>query len=201
MPLSPVTPTVPWHMWGTSVLLRPTRGAGGVDSHQIARVNYKRPETWSFFIAARLIDGPVNPDPVDEVVVTVNVNLILGIGRSNYDTAQRTALEWGFARFRFYVAAGQRPGDNFQNHKYTTTVLSPLTDDGDDTSHIAMDHICAQDLQAIGQAIIGPAPAGYAGTIVTEVSAYFSPWVHMRPDWFRDQDESACYLGSEVGGT
>jgi hypothetical protein len=53
----------------------------------------------------------------------------------------------------------------------------------------------AQDIQCYARASLGP-----VGTADIEVSAWFAPRSHVRPDWFRETDESR-FRGGEVDGT
>jgi hypothetical protein len=68
-------------MWGSSIRLGvETNGFTiGQIGGQIARVNYRRPETWSFWLAARLLEGttvPVN------TTLDVDIIIIAGVGRA-----------------------------------------------------------------------------------------------------------------------
>jgi hypothetical protein len=192
-------PTTPWHLWGSSVILDGTRGTG-IDylTNQVLRVNYKRPEHWRFWFGARLLGGDVVAGPLDTQVEIV-FNLILGIGRSAFDTRQAALTSGNFCRFLFTVPVGSIPGQNVLNTKYRTTVLSPLTNDQDVTSATEIDHIVAEDIQCEAAMSIVVGAAGQR--VVAEATAFFAPNMHMRPDWFRDAPDKVCFRGAETGGS
>src|SRR5688572_19009058 len=114
----------PWHMWGTSAQVRVPDVSAGTNfqvTQQLARVNYKRPETWSFLLEAELLKVPA---PVaGNMLVIVEFELIAGVGRSNIkigatDNGQNT----GFARFGWtFAAAAILPAQV----KWTTSTLTP----------------------------------------------------------------------------
>ena len=195
----PGMPFQPWHMWGTSYVIQVDKpGASGVASvtHQLAKVSYKRPETWRFFFAARLVDGNVNTSGGDEIII-VDFDLIIGVGRSNYDTTSGEQLS-GFCSFLYRIPNGFSPASvNTQTKKkWTTTVPSPILVDGIATTTYPLTTFVAQDVQCSARIQV---PGGTdPRTATVEVSSYFAPNVHVRPDWYSDGTQ---FRGAETGGT
>lgn len=186
----------PWHMWGNHTKLSTTQGFGGgfggSFNVQLAKINFKRPDTWSFFFGAKLIDGDAS---ASEIHVRVTINVIVGLGRTNFDTrrtAEATGFQLGFCTFDWVVPLGTVPGQQPGNTKYTTRVTSPLLDDTDTASAQQVEWIPASDIQCFADMrfISG------TGAASAEVHSYFAPRSHMRPDWFVEQ-----FLGQELNGT
>lgn len=198
----PPSPVLPWHMWGTTKTVTLTQGTGtNVATTQIARVNYRRADTWRFFFGGKLYMATTD---VANVVVRARVDLILGVGRSNFPTEQVGVTDIGFATFQWNVPAGSLPGALQTAVKYTSKVRTPLLDDSDATSYQEIDLITAQDIQAGGRISIVAASVGTQVSV--QLSAFFAPNVHVRPDWFwEDVSEKAMnarrFTGAEVGGT
>jgi hypothetical protein len=193
----PPSPMAPWHMWGNSVRLL-GQGAGHPVNftNQVARINYRRPENWRFFLGARLTGGDVVGGPVP-LACTISFALILGVGRSVFLTKDRTGLPI-FMTFTFLVPIGSQPGLTVNNVKYVTTVDTPPIDDNVVGSTRTIDHFVAQDVQC--QATLTIVTGSPTETVIGEATAFFAPNVHVRPDWFMDQ-ESRRFGGSEPGGT
>lgn len=197
----------PWQMWGQTVAVSPVfRSAASVQeqvqvSTQIAKVNYKRPETWTFFFGGKIIGGMVSV--VDDVVVRVQFNIIIGVGRSSFRTAQAPYAihDVGFALFSWIVPAGIQPGsrDHPNNTKYTTQVQTPELEDGAATPvrHL-ITQFPAEDIQIYADVGI---IAGDVGTrIDLELTGYLAPANHVRPEWF-NYEEGQQFRGNETGGT
>lgn len=199
-PVQGVTPTTPWHMWGSSVILDGTRGTGiTYVSNQVARINYKRPENWRFWFGARLVGGDPAAGPLPTAVIVV-FNLILGVGRSAFDTRQAVLTSGNFTQFTWLVPVGSIPGSTQYNVKYRTTVTTPPTDDNNlITSVTEVDHFVAEDIQCEASMAIAVGAPG--DRVVAEATAFFAPNVHVRPDWFRDKADATCFRGAEFGGS
>jgi hypothetical protein len=211
--IPPPSPVSPWHMWGTSLAINATATAGTItrQTGQLARINYRRPENWRFFLAGRLTGG-------DQLLgsgglYTLKFFVWLGVGRSIYQTGYPNRSDDEFAFLAWSVPINGFPGQQQNNQKYLTSTLSPPLDDVvGATSRLPIDHVVAQDLQCSCEFSIIAAPPG---THVTcEATAYFAPNVHVRPDWFQPEAEPGPYgdpvaegaramrfTGSETGGT
>jgi hypothetical protein len=192
-------------MWGDTKVI--TLGTGGFSlttvASQIAKISYRRPETWSFLFAARLLEGnTVNPVNTD---IFVDFILIAGIGRSSVELLNRESVlagvAPGFCRMVFsWPGGGAGP---IGRAKWAAAVNSPELDDtvvAPSTSRTLIDHICAEDIQCSARALIrlsGPSPSSAR----VEVSAYFAPRSHVRPDWFAADPDLPQFPGGEAGGT
>lgn len=201
-------PSPPWHMWGTSErIFAPAVPAGtpnfeSVNTGQLARINYKRPETWSFFFAGRILENAVSlgGDQLVEIIFDLN----LGVGRSVFQTKQTRpqnplfAGNHGFCRLLWNIPpAGTGVG---REAKYTTQVASPLLNDNLTTALNVIDWFPAQDINCQCQLIHTKSDPDQ--TVLVEATAYFAPRTHLRPDWWRDlRDEGAIFRGGEVDGS
>lgn len=211
------TPQPPWHLWGGSETLTFRTAAPGpgvppplIASNQLAKISYRRPENWTFFFGARVIDSPINTDPINFYYIGVRYDLVLGVGRSSFDTANPPIVFTaeplpygeGFAQFIFPAEPGARAS---QQPKWTTVVRAPFNIDnswdidpnGADQTYQRplIDSFPAQDIQCRATAYnVQNIPV--SSTITVEVSAFFSPRVHARPDWFVKK-----FAGAETGGT
>jgi len=189
----------PWHMWGNSVRLAANVDTSGANSAsgQVLRIDYRRPETWTFLFATKLISA-ATPDPSMTIVIWVDV--IVGVGRSILDTRQLANLNVlppkpAFARFVYDFTP---PNINLtRNIKYTTVGSGPVQDDTDATSIPTVEWICAESIQVQAFMRVGGGPGSSAEA---EVSGYFAPRVHVRPDWAHPS-AAARFRGGEIGGT
>lgn len=196
-------PLAPWHMWGSSQRMRAVGGPPnrGVGSGQLAKINYKRPETWSFWLGAKLVGGDVNTTGADSII-RVLIDIQIGVGRSVWMTQQQqiatSIATAGFCRFEWTVPNGGIPGNSLTNVKYTSAVRSPPTLDSDPTTTDLIRTFCAQDIQCVASLIM--VTGSPVAAVEAEVHAYFAPHTHIRPDWFQEAD-AAAFLGKETGGT
>jgi len=187
----------PWHMWGTSELVKTTFATGGTNAQstqQIARINYGRPESWAFFIAAEIVEGS---QPADTITLTLDLDIIIGVGRSSFDTKALSGRQ-AFVRFVWQLTFGQTI--NVLDKKWVTEVQTPPTDDTDPTSTKSISIFPAQDIQVQSRfkvESVGPQPAlSYS----CNVSAFFSPLSHVRPEWFADKPDDQRFRGAEDNG-
>lgn len=176
----------PWHLWGSEqTVIVPDAGVtvNSVGSVQLARVNYKRPETWTFYLGARLLAGPSS---ALTQAVFVAFDLTLGVGRSS-----TTIL--GFRTFNLNWTV--TPPINVQLSATTAPNVSgwtsaPVTDGFIET-------FPSQDIQCTARCAI---PATQAGVTVS-VAAYFAPRSHIRPDWYGSgNDRQHPLFSGERGG-
>lgn len=197
-------PLAPWHMWGSSkmVEVRNTGFPPLVTTGQIARITYKRPETWSFFFVARLISAGESGVVGSPPTITVAFDLILGVGRASSDVADGALASagflQGFATFDFQWPLGSVAAP-IGRVKWTSTVPSPaLRDSQTPPVTERVSHFPAQDIQC-------NARVGFTGATLTddmarvELAAYFAPRTHIRPEWY--SDEADQFRGKETGGT
>jgi hypothetical protein len=179
----------PWHMWGSSIVVRLEQGGSRGTEVQLVRVNYKRPETWSFFFGARILDGSIIAGASS---VFIDYEVVLGVGRTLFTAIGAILPGVGFCSFAWQIGAGANPAQT--NPKWTTRVFTPpLNDFAAATTIQSLDEIPAQDIQIKANV---SAPLGAADFRVVELCAWVAPRAHLRPDWFERN-----YLGSELGGT
>ncbi|HWO12534.1 MAG TPA: hypothetical protein VNN80_23720 [Polyangiaceae bacterium] len=202
-------PQPPWHMWGGQVnwnLVAPNAATALTSSslaNQIARVNYKRPETWAFWFSARILDHTVQ---TEGKAVSVLFDIVPGIGRASFDTrvpsppAPPGNPQPAFCTMRWVISPGSRVGP--ADRKYTTQVRGPAlidnADPGDpDQFGFLIDRIVAEDLQVMATLVVDSFDAPLViNRLTVEAQAFFAPLSHIRPDWFADQ-----FLGGETGGS
>ena len=193
-------PASPWHLWGGSQIVELEQVvAGGSPSTtvQLAKVGYKRPETFAFWLGARLIGGTPVPAGPDEVIFC-RFNIYVGVGRTTFITKDPT--NQGFVRFLWSVPALVNPGvGNINNTKYTTRVRTPWLEDTDHTTFELIDHVVAEDIQCDAQIGFFSAPVG--NVVQVEVTAMFAPWNHIRPDWYTDDPNVDPFKGGELAGS
>lgn len=205
-------PLVPWHLWGNAEVLKLDVGSGilgslSMNSVQLVKVNYGRPESWRFLFTARILEAsPINND--ENIVVDFDLTVGIGrfsttLGREDSPTPglcisqpERTR---GFARFHFVSGAG--PVYYPVNYAWLTNGWSPLADASNGTNVPRnTEVIVAQDIQCRVRAGAVSA-AGNPAPVRIQVAAYFAPNVHIRPDWLADGDEQTRFRGNEIGGT
>jgi hypothetical protein len=202
-----VTPFAPWQMWGTSQNVTVPGGldprAGQQFTAQLAKINYARPDTWSFLFVATLNVVPAVPPPATEVRINCDFDLTVGVGRSAVTLVTDSIMTGtsvvppGFVRLQFvYNSPTNEPGRS----KWTSVARAEVDDAG---TFVTMDHFPAQDIQC--QARVSnatDAPALHATETRVTVSAYFAPRSHIRPEWFSDSDNpNDRFRGNETGGT
>ena len=181
----------PWHLWGGSTTITANFNSVNdrANTQQIVKVSYKRPETWHWLFVARLISGPPGPFPgPGNSQVSIVFNLTCGVGRS-------VVQLFSFEAFDMRWAAAVPVGETL----FSVQVLARNRIDTSDPTLIqpnVINQIVASDIQldATVTNVFGPEPA------VVEVSAFFSPKTHVRPDWFVDGPPDARFAGGEVAG-
>ena len=204
-------PIAPWHMWGSQlIVVAPIVADGGATTTQMARVSYRRPENWRFFFGARLIDVPTQAVGDPALTIYVKFDLIIGIGRAmtivksvNVPADPDGIGTLGFANFTFLLGAPLVSTPRLL--KWASSVRQPLEDDFlDRVEGDPVDHFPAQDIQC--SARVMPRHSTVTGNVTVELSAYFAPNVHVRPDWFVETGDLQVqrqhqFTGTETGGT
>lgn len=166
---------------------------------QLARVNYARPETWSFLFAGEIIKCPT-PN-AGNLLVIVEFDVIAGLGRSQVKLGSSTnGQNQGFCRFVWKV--GVTGPANPMQLKWTSTVVTPPLDEGLATpNQERVSYFPAQDIQC--SAVVNvTTSAGVAADKDTKLilHAYFAPRSHVRPEWFLENPIDQ-FRGDEQGGT
>jgi hypothetical protein len=181
-------------MWGSSQIL--TLSQGVFQSRQLVKINYKRPETWSFFFGAKILTATA-PGPT--LTLEVAFEVIAGVGRTLFNTTPPggglATSGRGFAFFLFTLPIPfvQTQGTS----KYTTVGRGPAQDDTLPLVVPSIEWIPAQDIQVMAGARSTPS-VNVTATI--EVTSFFAPRSHVRPDWF-GEEPVAQFLGGERNGT
>ena len=183
----PSNQLAPWHLWGDSKPLAVPPSLATRTSSQLSKIQYNRPDSWTFLFVAKLIAAPVGS--ASGAFVGVSFDLIIGVGRS------MVSLPF-FCQFNFsWAAAAAAPAGQL---KYSTEARTPLRIQSDPTSFGVIRDFPAQDIQCTGTAIFenGADP----GDAIVEMDAYFAPRVHIRPDWYADKPDDQRFRGNEMGG-
>ena len=203
----PLFGSPPWHMWGTEETLVVTPATGALlpvaAGAQLARINYKRPETWHFFAYAELM-GPAVAN--DSLLITCNIDIIFGVGRSSWQTQGQTPSGSNMSAaqhlIQFQWARPIATSIPELSKKWTSKALSPPLIDGDANSRQVLDSFVAQDIQASARCVAGV--AGNNPNVSVRVGIFFAPKVHVRPDWFSGRLKALnelLFRGDETGGT
>ncbi len=177
----------PWHMWGATAPVRLERVTGGPTfleaSAQLARINYKRPESWRFLFFAHVFRSQIsNAIPV---ILDVEFSVQTGVGRGNLNLNP-------FENFRFILPVGS--GGSVS--KWSGSVNAPVRDDTLSPPEVPLkiDAIVGEDIQ-IGYHV-SCSIGGVVGDVIdAEVGVALAPWHHARPDW-----EVHKFVGEELHG-
>lgn len=204
-------PLSPWHMWGTSQRVQVTQIGASLTSFaqtvQLAKIDYRRPDTWSFLFGAEVVEAP-DADGVNPIDLFVDFEVIAGVGRSNLDMRSEqittgpaaSVTGKGFCRFAWrWLGALAKP-----TVKWTSRVVAPTLDETLATpDRVFLDHFPAETIQCrgrIGAETIGtPTPNE---TITCVLHSYFAPRSHVRPEWYDlDGGPKKQYRGLEQKGS
>jgi hypothetical protein len=192
-------------MWGNTQPIVFTTGSFGAapDSvNQLVKISYKRPDTWHWFFVAKLIAGPTPLSP-QIAGIRVAFDLTIGVGRAvaQVQTFEEFVWIWGDP------GGGVSPLPPLNQAKYSSSVWGPQRQTQNlpspgfpalPTNPNAIEEIVAQDLQLQVRLL---SESNFPNTIQLEVSAFFAPKTHMRPDWFQPrQPPEVIFGGAETGG-
>jgi hypothetical protein len=181
--------TAPWLFWGSDQTLA-FRSVGlsmnpivPSVSPQIARIDFGRPETWTFFIGAKL--ESLTPFPPAGVTYNIEINFIATIGLA------RTSRALNLGPLTFAVSGDVAPSvsPTVGLMAWATQTRSPVRIPADPAvpGHFALlDSFPAQSINCVATArpIATPAPEPFSGVLT--VTALFAPRTHVRPEWFKD---------------
>ena len=197
--------SVPWKMWGGSQTLSVVSGPMGVvadQTQQLLKVSYKRPERWQWMFHVKLESVTPEPDGAgtQSAGVIIDFKVTTGLGRSLVQIPRFERFQWRYDR----TASSPSPVNNPAiNPLYSSEVFAPnrLQDSVFPSVVTAnrIDRLVAQDIQV--EAVI-QGQSVYVNTMVLTVSAFFSPAVHIRPEWLIvDGQREQQFPGDETGGT
>lgn len=175
----------PWHMWGTEAIVDLVNIGPSPQvtftSQQLAKVAYKRPESWRFFLFSEILSTDIPPSAA---ILVVRFNLMTGVGRTLHDTkfvtgtgTSQTIQE--FVRFEYDVQALR--AKNALAKKWVTEVPAPPISDFASTDRTPVSVLVAEDIQCWADCVYVSGTIG--DPIRVKVGAFFAPNVHTRPDW------------------
>lgn len=164
----------PWHMWGSQA--DGQISLTGVDvrqsGNQLAKIGYKRPDTWSFFFVLNLLTFNV-PGGGGAVQLFANFDVTLGVGRSSTTIRNFAVLKIGRT---FPFAPALMPAQLW------TTVSGNFEDIDGTIARVptsALD-FPSQDIQCEARML---ATGSTTLDLTYSVAAYFAPKTHVRPEW------------------
>jgi len=161
----------PWHTWGRAIQTSVTASAltifQGVSVNGLVNVVYKRPETWRFFLWASLD----NFTPAAAGAVRIQFNINTGVGQHFFAINKAATL-------LLPVAAGI--GSEAWTNQLVTN--GQVLADGVTSFQGFQDSIVGQAI--IVGATVYPQGLTLADTATVTVGAFFSPNVHVRPEWW-----------------
>ncbi len=177
--------TAPWLMWASTQNISFANLVAPVSQPlssgaQISRIDYGRPDTWSFFFTAQLIDVQKIGNPGG--VLDLYFNLTLGLGRTSVNLPQFEHFQWDTT-----ADAGKLI--------YSSEVTAPkrlITDARDNI----VTEFAAQSINVNALATLAISGVGTISLATVAVNAYFAPRTHVRPEWFKD----GTFRGDENGG-
>ena len=194
----------PWHLWGNTITVDPvipnTEDSLVLDATgQLIKVSYKRPESWHWVFAARILRAPGGPSaPIASEVLEVFFDVIVGVGRA------QTVMN-GFERFEWkWVGSQVVPTDHVMWSMSGLTpalAYTPLPDPIPDVAtRRVIAQLTAQDIQVNCRVRLNSEDSD-GSTAAVEVSAFFAPKTHVRPDWLQHvSTPEVLFAGNEVQG-
>jgi len=173
----------PWMMWGSDQIFDLV-APGAERTLQVGRIDYARPESWTFLLGLKVTQGSA-PAPVAGTV-DCSFDLLVGSGRSTLNLRN-------FVTFQVNIP-------NLTNAAvgpllWATTAQTPQRTFPPAGNEFTIDTFPAQSINASARILftcIDP-----LARISCTASGYFSPRTHVRPEWF---DKVAKYRGGEQGG-
>lgn len=191
----------PWHFWGQQEFATVRGISEGptlvTATPQLARVGYKRPDTWHWLFTAMLTRADVYP--LTDTLVEVHFDLIVGIGRSTIELPS-------FQVFGFPWAAGDPPP--LRQLLFASQVVAPQRVVGGSEPDTFIDQIVAESINCKARVLMSqptPEEPNVEINASIQASAMFAPKVHVRPDWFLAaarvrEPLTHAYRGREIDG-
>lgn len=175
----------PWHMWGSSSnaeLQGSPLVSSSVETNQLARIEYRRPDTWSFLFVCKFLDILV----ASPVAIAVDFQLIIGVGRETVTLNPFIRFEFGAAELLPSVPV-VKYATQAQSPPPSPFLFSPVTVN-------TTTEFPAQSISC--NAIVFSEGSINAGNVAKfNVAAFFAPRTHIRPDWFKHD-----FTGAETRG-
>lgn len=195
----------PWRMWGSDqrIVIPANAGQPGFGkAPQLVRIDYARPETWSFLYFAKVVgvNGNVNIGAGTNAL-QVQFKTVVGVGRSTVELWM-PQFDWTGADINTPTPAQTLllPARFATEWRYTRDApAGAIPPPGATDPVYTCDHVVAQTVQVYCDVVCAP-QVGSSGSIEVVVGAYYSPRTHVRPEWFRD-DERSRFMGQEDVGS
>ena len=165
----------PWLTWGNTKVIDivgiPLADSVS-DQVQLVNVRYGRPETWRFFLAAKILN---NRDGNPNIVPTVEFAVTIGNGFTSFtiDFFQTLEFEVGanqIGEVRMCTQVQQHPANTFFTPNQAPNLLELLP---------------AQDLY-IAARVVSEGSIGAGNLVSMQATAMVAPNVHVRPGWHLD---------------
>ena len=191
--------TPPWHMWGTSQIVDlsidpPLVANNATFTQQLAKVSYGRPETWHWIFAVNVLQADA-ADVGQDLILDIQWDLTIGLGRS-------VTRHENFDRWFFVWTAGVFPAS--RRVTWSQRSIRPGIPRSSAPAVLAddvIDRVVAQEIQLNATVRLGESGALSPKQARVEVSAFFAPSVHVRPDWMLlDKELPEQFTGGEIGG-
>jgi hypothetical protein len=153
---------------------------------QLARIHYKRPETWEFLFWVKVLSCNGVPGTWN---FQVEFELTVGVGRS--------VIQLPLPPFLFETSLS----GPFPITKFATSMQLPIIHEGSAAPTVPnvvpqiFDHFPAEDIQCSAGASFAGIPTGIV--VVANVGAFFAPRSHIRPEWMMNPPQ---FSGAEIGG-
>ena len=174
----------PWLMWGSDQSFDLTPGAE--QSKQCSRIDYGRPETWTFLLSLKVTTG-FAPAPVAGTVDCA-FDLFLGSGRSTISIRNFVTFQVNIADLS-NAALGPL--------LWATTAQSPQRVVPPSGNEYTIDSFPATSVNAQARVLLTTVDPLARVSLVA--SGFFSPRTHIRPEWYKTGDQDK-FRGGEQGG-
>jgi hypothetical protein len=200
-------------MWGSTQILEfeTFNGFRALSAPlQIARIAYKRPETFRFFAAAQIIGGPDSLG--NPVGIVVDFDLGFGVGRAATTTRDDRldvsglivpSINPSFVRLGWVIPAAPSfyATPNNAPKRFTTQSQPRVIDDTTAAPVLTTSDTFSADSCSVEVRAYAYSPTLPPGVYQVQVSWFSSPNVHVRPDWFADEpDKRIAFAGAELRG-
>jgi len=183
----------PWHLWGGEQNFSVSNTTGSQQTLQIAKVGYKRPDTWSLLAWCKI--ASIVGAAATDVKINVIFRVFMGVGRTMIDFSGGPSgatgpfgVPPGLLNFQFPIGAvagaacwadaGQSQGQVAAD--FNTAIVQPIS------------FFPAEDIQ-ISATVAAIIVSAY--TVQISAGAILAPRSHIRPDWFHSH-----FNGGELGG-
>jgi len=193
-------------MWGSdqqitvqtlSSMIGPPQTEVTVQTPQLVRIDYGRPEAWSFMFAAALVGMTPTPTPgfLGSFFVDVFFDVSIGVGRSSIFLRE-------FEHFRWEISNSDPADMNAMIKRgptWSQQVVPPARtqDDPPIPRTGVVDSIASQSINVTARVRGFNENFTAVNSASLIVSAFFAPRTHVRPEWFRDGN----FSGGENNGT